>query len=478
MTVPSKINRWDYVGNGAANTYAYTKKAFVNTDLVVTVADTDGDETSLVIGVDYTVTGVGEITGGNIVLVNASQAWLTSGFLITDYAITIRRIRPVTQDTDIRNQGDFFPETHEDEFDKQIMIDQQQQDELDRSVKIAVTETGVSTTLPSATADAFIGWNAAATALTNKAPTSLTDSGPTINGGDAAKIINVNSAESAYQLSTFKALLEAIVAGGLTVNTALTAASTLTVTGALAANAALTMGSIFKSKKGADVASTGTMTLGDDGNVFDITGTTGITSIVIKTAGTRALLQFDDVLTVTDGSNLKLQGDFVTAADSVLELFSDGTNWHEISRNPTTANTPSFLGKLNSTQSNIATATLITIITGEEVFDIGSNYVHTTGIFTAPVTGKYQFNAKITMESIDQATTYLMDLVSSNTTISASYNPTQLAADIVSPGQSISISAVLDMDANDTCKVQIIQAAGTQQTDIVGRTDFSGHLIT
>ncbi len=87
--------------------------------------------------------------------------------------------------------------------------------------------------------------------------------------------------------------------------------------------------------QGADVASASAVTLGNDGNFFKITGTTTITSITIKSAGTRVALWFTGVLTVTNGSNLKLNGNFVTAADSTLYLVSDGTNWRELSRQPT-----------------------------------------------------------------------------------------------------------------------------------------------
>src|SRR3990167_2016050 len=86
--------------------------------------------------------------------------------------------------------------------------------------------------------------------------------------------------------------------------------------------------------KGADVASATATTLGDDGGFFDITGTTTITSITAKRAGTVVILQFDGILTLTDGSNLKLDGNFVTAAESVIALVCDGTNWWEIARQP------------------------------------------------------------------------------------------------------------------------------------------------
>ena len=92
---------------------------------------------------------------------------------------------------------------------------------------------------------------------------------------------------------------------------------------------------IFKLAKGADVASAaGEITLGEDGNYFDITGTAAITSIVIKQAGTIVVLQTDSTASLVDGSNLKLNGNFVGAAESQIMLVSDGTNWFEVSRQP------------------------------------------------------------------------------------------------------------------------------------------------
>lgn len=99
--------------------------------------------------------------------------------------------------------------------------------------------------------------------------------------------------------------------------------------------------------KGSDVASASTVTLGD-GDFFDITGTTTITSITAKNAGKVIWLQFDSSLTVTDGSNLKLNGNFNAVAESVLQLVSDGTNWYEVSRSLTTS---TFLGLTDTPSS-------------------------------------------------------------------------------------------------------------------------------
>ena len=137
MSVSSTTNRVNYTGNGTVDTFDYTFRIFKETDLLVTVTNTSTNiETTLTIATDYTVTGVLENSGGTVVLVNASQAWLDAdGDLDTGYTITIRRQVEIIQETDIRNQGDFFPEVHEDAFDYGRMIDQQQQDEIDRSVK-------------------------------------------------------------------------------------------------------------------------------------------------------------------------------------------------------------------------------------------------------------------------------------------------------------------------------------------------------
>lgn len=164
MTISSTTNRNDYTGNGSVNTYSYSFKIFSQSNLQVTVVDLSGVQTTLTLLTDYTVTGVGETAGGTIVLVNAGQAWLTSGNLTSGFGLTIRRVRELKQETDIRNQGDFFPEAHENEFDKQIMVDQQQQDEIDRSLKLPETEAGTAakTTWPSVTdrASKFLAFDA------------------------------------------------------------------------------------------------------------------------------------------------------------------------------------------------------------------------------------------------------------------------------------------------------------------------------
>lgn len=144
MTISSEVSRNDYVGNGATSVYPYTFRIIASSDLLVTWADTAGVETILTLDVDYTVSGVGSGGGGNVTL--------TGGNLTSGYALTIRRVRPLTQETDVRNQGAFYPETHEDAFDHQIMVSQQLDDSMERALKLPETEAGTSasTTIPGA----------------------------------------------------------------------------------------------------------------------------------------------------------------------------------------------------------------------------------------------------------------------------------------------------------------------------------------
>lgn len=132
MTVASTSNRVDYTGNGSTTVFSFSFRIFDNADLVVTKADADGVETTLVLDTDYTVTGAGSYSGGSITLGTA----LTSG-----YALTIQRVLDITQETDLRNQGQFFAETHEDVFDRMVMITQQLQEQIDRAAKLPVTNT-------------------------------------------------------------------------------------------------------------------------------------------------------------------------------------------------------------------------------------------------------------------------------------------------------------------------------------------------
>lgn len=147
MAISSLVNRNEYTGTDSTAVYNYSFKIFQQSDLDVRlVLISTGVETALTLTTDYTVSGVGSITGGSITLV--------AGNLSSLYKLIIRRKLALTQGTSIKNQGDYYPELHENQFDKSLMIDQQQQEELNRSVKFAQAGTGVNPEIPASYTDA------------------------------------------------------------------------------------------------------------------------------------------------------------------------------------------------------------------------------------------------------------------------------------------------------------------------------------
>lgn len=93
--------------------------------------------------------------------------------------------------------------------------------------------------------------------------------------------------------------------------------------------------------KGTDVASGADITLGTNGNFFDITGVTTINTISATNwqAGSIIVLQFDGSLTVAHntagtGASILLAGaaNFSATANDTLTLIYDGVTWRELAR--------------------------------------------------------------------------------------------------------------------------------------------------
>ncbi|HHJ3746595.1 TPA: tail fiber domain-containing protein [Escherichia coli] len=116
MTVSTEVDHNEYTGNGVTTSFPYTFRIFKKSDLVVQVSDLNGNVTELVLDTGYTVTGAGTYSGGSVVLPSP---------LAAGWRITIDRVLDVVQETDLRNQGNFFPEVHEDAFDYLTMLIQQ-----------------------------------------------------------------------------------------------------------------------------------------------------------------------------------------------------------------------------------------------------------------------------------------------------------------------------------------------------------------
>ena len=141
---------------------------------------------------------------------------------------------------------------------------------------------------------------------------------------------------------------------------------------------------------------------------------------------------------------------------------------------------PAFSAQMGAfSQSNIAIDTIVTITYSTEIFDQGADYNHSTYTFTAPVTGKYQFNITTRADNIDQgADYYQIRLFTSNRWYySPIIDPGQFAGDV--PYWSFSRSVLADMELGDTAYVAIYQGGGSEQTDLFSTINgnFSGYLV-
>ena len=138
-----------------------------------------------------------------------------------------------------------------------------------------------------------------------------------------------------------------------------------------------------------------------------------------------------------------------------------------------------FFAHADTAQSNIATSTNVDVTFGTERFDQNGDFA--SSVFTAPVTGKYQFNVNVRLNTVDQAAGYyICYLVTSNKNYFTIYDPGQFAGDPDFWTQSLSV--VADMDASDTAKVRLLQNGGTAQSDVDGGpsdtpSNFSGYLV-
>ena len=134
MTVPTTVNKTVYTGTGA-NTALATTFSFIDAaDLIVTRRVTStGVETTMALTTDYTVTG-GNYKVGTVTVVDGATDFPTT------VTWTIERNTAQTQNTDYVANDNFAAESHEQALDKGVYISQDQQDEINRALKVPVSD--------------------------------------------------------------------------------------------------------------------------------------------------------------------------------------------------------------------------------------------------------------------------------------------------------------------------------------------------
>lgn len=143
MTVTTTLDRQEFPGDGANKIFPFNFKFLSNSDIYVYLIDASGNVTAQTLGVHYSLTGTGMPGGGTVTM---TVAPVSTSFVL------VQRVMSATQETSIRNQGRFFPEVHENVFDRLTMLVQQSistsMDVLRRAIRAPIGES--LTDLPNA----------------------------------------------------------------------------------------------------------------------------------------------------------------------------------------------------------------------------------------------------------------------------------------------------------------------------------------
>lgn len=228
----------------------------------------------------------------------------------------------------------------------------------------------------------------------------------------------------------------------------------------------------------------------DDLDTITVAGVTDFAVLYLRLEDAARVVTLKDN---TGNIQTKNNEDIILDANLPTILFRVGTDWFEVQRpvvdNPfdQDLNTTDDVSFENLTSANprflVFQATALTNVTGNgtvfhvqfasEIYDDTTDYNPGTGLFTAPETARFRFNAAVQVSDIVGGTTIGMNLVVSNRTV-------RLDLQTIIAGESflfLTGTTGIDMDINDTAKIEVTGSGlGGDTMDVDGNA--SSLLIT
>ena len=198
--------------------------------------------------------------------------------------------------------------------------------------------------------------------------------------------------------------------------------------------------------------------------------------------------------TTRDGQG-KMAADWLPSVDASFSLGSASFRWLNavISGNLTlggriiNATAPAFNARRTGGLLILAASVYTTIKFDTENTDLSNNYDNTTGIFTAPVAGVYQFNSVVIVQNAATGTAnFLGAFFTKNNVTSAGVNQYDfgngsIPLALASGSNQITVngSVILQLAATDTIRVNVIMGSigGTGNFNALNTSHFSGALL-
>lgn len=283
MTVSTAPTPLTYSGDGSTTAFPITWKYNAKSHVVATLRSSAGVETVWVLTTNYTLTDPG--TSGTLTALVAPALGET---------LVITLEPPNTQASRLPLGGDFPSPTVEDGLDLTAQRDAKIEALFNRSLRVPKTDTqsGSDLEIPidSERASKFLAFDA--------------DGNPIAAAGTGGGVTISAAAATVLDDSTVADMVSTLGAASLTTTNVFTKTQTW--------------------KDGGDTASAAALTLGD-GNVFNITGVTAITSIVTKGVGTVVILRHNAAHVLTHHSTdlVNITGANITTAAGDFSLWEE-----------------------------------------------------------------------------------------------------------------------------------------------------------
>ena len=363
MTVSSATTRNSYSGNGSTDVFAYGFKIFDDDDITVIIrTDSTGAETTKTKTTHYTVSGVGNSSGGNVTF--------TSGNIpASGETVVLLRTTARTQLTDYVPNDPFPAATHEDALDKLTFIAQELEEEIGRSLKVSqanVIATSEFTADATARANKILGFDSSGniSIVQEIGQFKGTDATVTTVAYNARDI--VKSTTSAQLNNVYICVADSVVGDSLTdtdhfalLVDAVSAATSAT-NAASSASTATTQASTATTK--ASEAATSAASALSHKNDAETAKTAAETA---QAAAEAALDNFDDVYLGAKSSEPSVDndGDALNAGDLFFDTTAEtlkvytGSAWQVVSQASLTSvaadTTPQLGGNLDTNSHNI-----------------------------------------------------------------------------------------------------------------------------